>query len=54
VLFDDNGDFDQRSLKEVDGLVEASFGDAEVGSIVQFPRFGFARLDAPGSLILAS
>ena len=52
-LFDDNGEFEKSSIKEVEGLVEKSFSDLKVGDIVQFPRFGFCRLDSPGRLILA-
>jgi glutamyl-tRNA synthetase len=53
VLFDEAGNFDASSLKEVEGLAEAAFSDLKEGEIVQFPRFGFCRLDSPGTAILA-
>ncbi len=53
VLFDEAGEFVKDSLKEVHGLAEASLADAKVGEIVQFPRFGFCRLDSPGTLVLS-
>ena len=53
VLFDDRGEFNKNSLKEFKGFAEESVSTLEVGDIVQFPRFGFCRLDSPPSFILA-
>ena len=53
ILFDDAGNFDPGSLGEVQGTAEASFSDQPLGEIVQFPRFGFCRLDSPGTVVLA-
>jgi glutamyl-tRNA synthetase len=53
VLFLEGDQFNQGSLKEVSGFAEESVRNLKVGDIVQFPRFGFARLDAPGSFILS-
>jgi glutamyl-tRNA synthetase len=52
-LFDDAGEFDPQSLKEVEGNAEESFASFPPGEIVQFPRFGFCRVDSPGTCILA-
>ncbi len=52
-LFADAGEFNNESLREVQGLVEASISGAKVGEIVQFPRFGFCRLDSPGKFVLS-
>jgi glutamyl-tRNA synthetase len=52
-IFDEKGEFNKNSLGEVRGLVEASFSTVKPGEIVQFPRFGFCRLDSPGNLILS-
>jgi glutamyl-tRNA synthetase len=53
TLFDEGGQFDPASLKETQGLAEAAFSDLAPGEIVQFPRFGFCRLDSPGTAIMA-
>ena len=53
LLYDDNGELNRDSLKEVKGFGEQSVASLKVGDIVQFPRFGFCRLDAPSSFILA-
>lgn len=52
VLFKD-GEFNQESLKEVRGLVEAEAANLKVGDIVQFVRFGFCRVDGEGVAIFA-
>ncbi len=54
VLFLEGDEFNKDSLKEVSGYAEDSASALKVGDIVQFPRFGFARLDAPGRFILSS
>lgn len=52
VLFNEKGEFNPDSLKTVTGLSERSSTDLKPGEIVQFPRFGFCRLDEPGTFIL--
>src|SRR5271157_557024 len=39
LLFDEKGEFNKESLKEVKGLAEPSISKAAIGEIVQFPRF---------------
>ncbi len=53
LLFDDAGKVDPSSLAEVSGVAEPSFSQLAVGDIVQFPRFGFCRLDSPGTMVMA-
>ena len=53
VLFLEGDKFNEDSLKEVSGFAEESVSALKVGDIVQFPRFGFARLDSPGRFILS-
>jgi len=53
LLYNDDGSFNGNSLKKLDGFAETSVSSLKVGEIVQFPRFGFCRLDSPGSFILA-
>ncbi|HUI86344.1 MAG TPA: glutamate--tRNA ligase [Nitrososphaerales archaeon] len=53
VLFDDAGAFNAASLGERTGFAEESFSQVKEGEIVQFPRFGFVRLDSPGTVVLA-
>jgi glutamyl-tRNA synthetase len=53
-LFSEAGEFNPKSLNEVHGVAEESLGAANPGEIMQFPRFGFCRLDSPGTLILSS
>jgi len=53
VLFIEGDVFNKESLKEVSGFAEESASALQVGDIVQFPRFGFARLDSPKSFILS-
>jgi len=52
-LFKENGTFNTDSLKIRLGLVEDSFSSVKRGEIVQFPRYGFVRLDAPSRCVLA-
>ena len=51
VLFLEGDVFNKDSLKEISGFAEDSVSDVKVGDIVQFPRFGFCRLDSPGRFI---
>jgi len=53
VLFLDDGTYNKDSLKEVSGYVEPSVSNLKTGDIVQFPRFGFCRLDSPGRFIMS-
>jgi glutamyl-tRNA synthetase len=53
VLFLEGDVFNGDSLKEVRGYAEEAAASLKVGDIVQFPRFGFCRLDAPGRFILS-
>ena len=41
------------SLKVRKGYAEAAFAHFAQGDIVQFPRYGFVRVDAPGRCVLA-
>ncbi|MDA4123245.1 MAG: glutamate--tRNA ligase [Thaumarchaeota archaeon] len=51
-LFREDGTFNPESLKIRLGVVEKAFGSLGPGEIVQFPRYGFVRLDAPGRCVL--
>jgi len=53
VLFRDDATFNDKSLGEVSGYAERAITDVSEGDVVQFPRFGFCRLDSPGKFILA-
>ncbi len=50
-LFLDGDVFNEESLGEVHGYSELAVADTKVGDIVQFPRFGFCRLDESGKFI---
>ncbi|HVC27041.1 MAG TPA: glutamate--tRNA ligase [Nitrososphaerales archaeon] len=41
------------SLKVRKGFAEPAFADLAEGDIVQFPRYGFVRVDGPGRCVLA-
>ncbi len=51
-LFNEDGSVNPSSLVVRSGFAEASFAALPVGEIVQFPRYGFVRVDAPGKCIL--
>jgi len=53
VLFLEGDVYNRDSLKVVFGFAEESVSSLKVGDIVQFPRFGFARLDSAGEFILS-
>ena len=53
VLFLEGDVYNKDSLREVYGFAEMYASELQVGEIVQFPRFGFARLDLPGKFILS-
>jgi glutamyl-tRNA synthetase len=52
LLFNEEGAFNKNSLGEVKGLAEAAFASLKSGEIVQFPRFGFCRVDSALTCIL--
>jgi glutamyl-tRNA synthetase len=52
-LFLDGDVFNEQSLGEVRGYSEAAVAETRPGEIVQFPRFGFCRLDESGKFILS-
>ena len=54
VLFLEGDVFNRESLKHVKGFVEESASTLRVGDIVQFPRFGFCRLDGDRTFIMGS
>ena len=53
-LFLDDGSTNPDSMKVVNGLGEEALLSLQMGEIVQFPRFGFCRLDSPGVFVMAS
>ena len=53
VLFLEGDVFNKDSLKEVEGFAEPSVSSIKGGEIVQFPRFGFCRLDSPGRFVMS-
>lgn len=52
LLFNDDGTFNKDSLREANGLAEAAFTSLKLGEIVQFPRFGFCRVDSTRTCVL--
>jgi glutamyl-tRNA synthetase len=52
-LFLDDETPNPDSLKVRKGYAEAAFADLSEGDIVQFPRYGFVRVDGPGRCVLA-
>jgi glutamyl-tRNA synthetase len=52
-LYLDDETLNPDSLKVRKGFAESSFADLVQGDIVQFPRYGFVRVDAPGRCVLA-
>jgi glutamyl-tRNA synthetase len=53
VLFLEGDVFNQESLKKISGFAEPSVSTLRPGDIVQFPRFGFCRMDSPGHFIFS-
>jgi glutamyl-tRNA synthetase len=51
-LYNEDGSVNQNSLVARRGFAEAAFGSLQLGDIVQFPRYGFVRVDSPGLCIL--
>ena len=54
VLFLEGDVYNTESLKEVNGFAEESASSLGQGEIVQFPRFGFCRLDGDRTFIMGS
>jgi len=52
LLFNEEGTFNKDSLGEAKGLAEAAFASLKPGEIIQFPRFGFCRVDSARTCIL--
>ncbi|MDA4112965.1 MAG: glutamate--tRNA ligase [Thaumarchaeota archaeon] len=52
-LYNEDGTFNSDSLKTRFGYVEQSFRELKEGEIVQFPRYGFVRVDGPDRCVLA-
>lgn len=52
-LFNEDETFNKDSLRTRLGVAEGAFESLKVGEIVQFPRYGFVRVDAAGRCILA-
>jgi glutamyl-tRNA synthetase len=52
-LYDEDGTVNTNSLASRTGFAEASFAALQVGDVVQFPRYGFVRVDAAGRCVLA-
>jgi len=52
-LYNEDGTVNSESLVVRTGFAEATYAALQVGDIVQFPRYGFVRVDAPGRCILA-
>jgi len=52
-LYNEDGSINTNSLVVRKGFAEASFAALQQGEIVQFPRYGFVRVDGPGRCILA-
>ncbi len=48
-----DGEFNDKSLKEIKGYSETACRTLQVGEIVQFVRVGFCRIDAPNVAIMA-
>jgi glutamyl-tRNA synthetase len=51
-LYNEDGSFNNDSLKTRLGVVEAAFETLKQGDIVQFPRYGFVRVDATSRCVL--
>lgn len=53
LLYDDAGRFNAKSLIRTSGVVEEAFEELKVGEIIQFPRYGFCRVDSKEICVLA-
>jgi glutamyl-tRNA synthetase len=52
-LYRDDGTLNADSLITREGLVEPSFAELAVGDMIQFPRYGFCRVDSRDTCVLA-
>jgi glutamyl-tRNA synthetase len=52
-LYNEDGSINPTSLTVRKGYAEAAFATLIPGDIVQFPRYGFVRVDTPGTCVLA-
>jgi len=52
-LYNEDGTVNQHSLPVRRGEVETAFAKLKLGEIVQFPRYGFVRVDSEGICVLA-
>ncbi|MDA4134253.1 MAG: glutamate--tRNA ligase [Thaumarchaeota archaeon] len=52
-LYGEDGTFNKDSLGTRLGVAESAFERLREGEIVQFPRYGFVRVDAPARCVLA-
>jgi glutamyl-tRNA synthetase len=52
-LYNADETFNKDSLRTRLGVAEGAFDGLKQGEIVQFPRYGFVRVDAPGRCVLA-
>ena len=48
-----NDEFNPKSLQSIKGIAESAAGQIKIGEIIQFVRFGFCRMDSPGTAIRA-
>ncbi len=53
LLYAEDDKFNEDSLRSTEGVVEETFKDLGVGEVVQFPRYGFCRVDSDDVCILA-
>jgi len=52
-LFREDGAVNEKSLGLKRGRAEKAFASLKPGELVQFPRYGFVRVDSPGVCVLA-
>lgn len=52
-LYNDDGTLNKSSMKRSRGVVEPAFRGRSAGEMVQFPRYGFCRVDSSETCILA-
>jgi glutamyl-tRNA synthetase len=52
-LYREDGTFNTESLKVREGLVEPHFANLSIDEIIQFPRYGFCRVDSKDTCVLA-
>ena len=52
-LYNEDGSFNEKSLKVTEGIAEAAYSDLAEGEIIQFQRYGFCRVHSKNVCILA-